>query len=103
LSSNRRPSEKNSQWGPWFRFYLLLFLIFCEVVAYVFQNIEKKRLGYELSVLVRHKARLMETRETLISQVMDVEHLTEIATAVEAASMEIKVSHWPVVWLPRKG
>jgi hypothetical protein len=87
--------------GPWIRFYALLLLIFFEVVAFVFQNIEKKRLGYELSVLVRHKVRLTEARERLRAPLLEWERLDELAGIVRSASLELEPNRWPVAWIDR--
>lgn len=101
LSGMMTMENKSASLVPWFRFYALLLLIFFEVVAFVFQNIEKKRLGYELSVLVRHKARLIETREREKSSLLDWENLDQLAGVVRAASMELESNRWPIAWIHR--
>lgn len=93
--------NKSDSLVPWFRFYALLLLIFFEVVAFVFQNIEKKRLGYELSVLVRHKVRLTDTREQQKSSLFEWENLDQLAGVVRSASMELEPNRWPVAWIDR--
>lgn len=85
--------------APWVRFYALLLVIFLEVVAFVFQNIEQKRLGYELSVLVRHKVRLTEAREKQKAGILEWESLDQLAEIVHSASMELEPNRWPVVWV----
>jgi hypothetical protein len=94
---------KNSGTGlaPWIRFYALLLLVFFEVVAHVFQNIEKKRLGYELSVLVRHKVRLTEARERQRTGVLEWERLDQLAGIVRSASMNLEPNRWPAAWVDR--
>jgi len=86
---------------PWFRFYGLLLLIFLEIVVFVFQNIEEKRLGYELSVLVRHKVRLTEAREKQRSSLMEWEGVDQLAGIVKSASLELEPNRWPIVWIDR--
>lgn len=81
------------------RFYALLLVIFLEVVAFVFQNIEQKRLGYELSVLVRHKVRLTEAREKQRAGLLEWESLDQLAGIVHSASMELEPNRWPVAWI----
>lgn len=94
-------NRKGTNWGPWIRFYALLLLIFFEFVALVFQNIEKKRLGYELSVLVKHKRRLVETMERQRFSLLEWERLDQVEGAVRSASMELEPNRWPVVWVVR--
>jgi hypothetical protein len=78
-----------------------LLLIFFEVVALVFQNIEKKRQGYELSVLVKHKRRMIETREHQRASLTEWERLDQVADAVQSASLELEPNPWPVAWVSR--
>jgi hypothetical protein len=99
LSERHSHHGSGSNWGPWIRFYALLLLIFFEVTAFVFQNIEKKRLGYELSVLVKHKRRMIETRERQRSSVLEWERLEQVAGSVRDASLDLEANHWPVVRL----
>jgi len=101
LSSYRTTKREKSKWGAWIRFYALLLLIFFEVVAFVFQNIEKKRLGYELSVLVKHKRRMIDIREHQKTSLLEWEDLGKVASFVESASMDLEPNPWPVVWLTR--
>jgi hypothetical protein len=96
--SNKRASE-GAGWGPWLRFYGLLLLIFFEVVVFVFQNIEKKRLGYELSVLVKHKRLMIETREQQNASLLEWERLDSAAERVRSASLELQPNRWPVAWV----
>ncbi len=83
------------------RFYALLLVFFFEVVAFVFQNIEQKRLGYELGVLVRHKVRLTEAREKQKAGLLVWESLDQLAGIVRSASLELEPNHWPVAWIDR--
>ncbi len=101
LSANRTSKTASSGLAPWIRFYALALLIFFEVVAYVFQNIEKKRLGYELSVLVRHKVRLTEAREKQRAALLEWESLDQLAGVVRSASLELEANRWPVAWIER--
>lgn len=99
MSTNHSQDRGGSNWGPWIRFYALLLLIFFEVTTFVFQNIEKKRLGYELSVLVKHKRRMIETRERQRSSLLEWERLEQVAGSVRGASMDLEANRWPVVRL----
>jgi hypothetical protein len=91
------PQEKKLT--QWIRFYSLLVVIFLLVVAYVFQNIEEKRLGYELNVLVGHKIRLTEARERQRTALLEWESLDQLAEVVRSASMELEPNRLPVVWI----
>lgn len=95
----QRPAGGMFSWNFWCRFYLILLLIFAELVTYAFQNIEKKRLGYELAVLVKHKRQLMETRNSKRNELLLSESLPEIAATVQSASLELQPNYWPIVWV----
>jgi len=99
MESKQSIATQSIGWGPWLRFYALLLLIFFEVVAYVFQNIEKKRLGYELSVLVGHKKEMMETMERQGNSLLQFEKLDEIAARAGLSSVALAPNRWPVVRL----
>lgn len=101
--SPSRSSESETGWGPWIRFYSLLLLIFFEVAVFVFQNVEKKRLGYELSVLVEQKKQLMATKELLLTDALQGQHPREIADLVRSSSLELDVYRWPVLRIPNHG
>lgn len=95
--------ERETGWGPWIRFYSLILLIFFEVAVFVFQNVEKKRLGYELSVLVEQKKQLMATREMLYTEALQGQHPREIAELVRSGSLELELYRWPVLRIPNHG
>lgn len=99
MSRSGKRDSQGAGWGPWLRFYGLLLLIFFEVVAFVFQNIEKKRLGYELSVLVKHKRLMIETREQQNASLLEWERLDSVADRVRSASLELAPNRWPVAWV----
>ena len=101
LSAKTTSGQFGLELAPWVRFYALLLVFFLEVVAFVFQNIEEKRLGYELSVLVRHKVRLTEAREKQKSGLLEWESLDQLAGIVRSASLELEPNRWPVAWIDR--
>ncbi|MCA9432742.1 MAG: hypothetical protein KC940_19665 [Candidatus Omnitrophica bacterium] len=101
--SPSKSSRQESGWGPWIRFYTLLLLIFFEIAVFVFQNVEKKRLGYELSVLVAQKKQLMATKETLLTDALKGQYPDEIAELVHSSSMELDLYRWPVLRIPNHG
>lgn len=101
--SPSRNMEREAGWGPWIRFYSLILLIFFEVAVFVFQNVEKKRLGYELSVLVDQKKQLMAAKEMLQTEALKGQHPGEIADMVRSSSLELDLYRWPVLRIPNNG
>lgn len=101
--SPAKAARQETGWGPWIRFYTLLLLIFFEVALFVFQNVEKKRLGYELSVLVAQKKQLMATKELLLTGSLKGEDPREIAELIRSSSMELDLYRWPVLRIPNHG
>ncbi len=101
--SPAKAARQETGWGPWIRFYSLLLLIFFEIALFVFQNVEKKRLGYELSVLVAQKKQLMATKELLLTDALKGQHPADIAELVRSSSLELDLYRWPVLRIENHG
>lgn len=96
MTRPKSSASVRSDWTFWLRFYVLLFVLFLEVLAFTFQNIEKKRMGHELAYFVYYKKQLLEAREKQNTEVLLTENLDQTASVVQSFQPDLALRPWPV-------